>query len=210
MKPFASILSLLVLLLGTSAVAGECLTDFQAAIEGQTLDEKKAVIESLSGKAIECLYAKSGSEPIDLVFFVDDNHREECAVQAFSGRNSLPIGRSFEKHFFAPTAAAGIFGYNEAPINHLLGTPGLFEILPNDKNRTQITFDYREDFQTILRDTDLQKFRGATYRKIRNNTHSPIFAGLTDILKKIDDDIAVGVSLKNGKTVSTFIIVRKP
>lgn len=207
-----SFLSLLALTLAASATAhaGDCVDTFRAALQGRSLAEKDVLVRNLSAKTIRCLYERASGEAIEPSFYLDGAHRAAGAVQAFVGKNSLPIASTFEKHFFSPAGSNAVYGYNEAAINHFLCSPGFFQIQPNDADRSRVVFDYAKDLETLLKGVDLRNLRGAKVEAVKNNDGNLIFGGLTDVMKKIDADVAVGVAVKKGKAQSYFIIARKP
>ncbi|MBS1961867.1 MAG: hypothetical protein JST04_06610 [Bdellovibrionales bacterium] len=213
-KTFLSLFALLsALLLAASAGtarAGDCVDAFRAALQGRSLAEKDTLVRNLSAKAIRCLYEHASGEAIEPSFYLDEAHRAAGAVEAFVGKNSLPIASTFEKHFFSPVGSTVVYGYNEAAINHLLCSPGFFQIEPNGADRSRILFDYAKDLETLLKGIDLRRLRGAKVEAVKNNDGNLIFGGLTDVMKKIDADVAVGVALRKGKAQSYFVVARKP
>lgn len=193
-----------------SARASDCVDAFRAALRGRSLSEKDAIALNLSARTIRCLYERASGEAIEPEFFLDDAHRATATVQAFAGKNSLPIGAYFEKHFFAPSGTSAVYGYNEAAINHFLCSPGFFRVLPNDSDRSRVAFDYSKNLKAELANLELGRIRGMKVKAVKNNTGNLLFGGLLDVMKKIDSDVAVGVALRKGKPLSYFIIARKP
>jgi hypothetical protein len=211
MRSFPLLASLLLLLVAASAGADDCVDRFRAAVKGTSLAMKAKLAMSLPPKAVECLFKNASGERVEPSFFIDSGHRSSKRIQAWLGLNSLPVGRRFEKHFFAAVtdAGEGVFGYNEGPINHLLSSPGFFAVLPNDRDRSEIAFEYG-DLKRALAGIDLSSYEGAKFKSVRNNSGNLIFGGLSDVMKAIDPDVAIGVARKKGKTQSYFLLVRKP
>ncbi len=113
MHPLYRSALLLLLVLGAASAparAGDCLDQFRSAVHGRSLAEKNAITMGLGAKTIQCLFDHAGSEVVEPDFFLDPVHRDALAIQAFAGKNSLPVGKYFEKHFFSPRNSATVYG----------------------------------------------------------------------------------------------------
>jgi hypothetical protein len=121
------------------------IADVSAYLSNLTPDERWAQLAGLSKRCQRTLYLKAeAAEPLSLADFVPDDVEPHTSV-VHSGRNSLPLFRSFEK-CFARSESGRVYGYNEGSLRPIIG-PGYFvvrETRDDEVGRGAVVVDYHQ------------------------------------------------------------------
>lgn len=158
-----------------------------------------AAVRRLSRKALGELYAHCASAPpATLAEFIPATLAVgETAI--FSGLNSLPLFRLFEKRFTRTTSGA-IIGFNFQLMSFFTG-PGYFTVVPAG---SEILFDYTKVPAAADAPTDWPKVQPNN----RGLSHF-IYKNMHDFCRRVSRDVIIGRATRLGKPIGQyFVLVR--
>ncbi len=172
--------------------ASACLQDFEArAASGLTLP----AVERFSAAELACVF-DAATEPVGLAVLAPSP-----GLHVFDGRNSLAVGRVFEKRFFA--TPAGVFGHNTSFFGTLFGSAGYFAVTEPG------LLDYRAPALAGLRAEDVP----AGAPKLAPNEKDGIFHDLVDVLRQVTPDVLVGRAERRTErgteVLAHFVLLRR-
>ncbi len=158
-----------------------------------------AAVRRLSRKALGELYAHCASAPpATLAEFLPENLAVgETAI--FSGLNSLPLFRLFEKRF-TRTQNGAVIGFNFQLMSFFTG-PGYFTVVPAGN---EILFDYTQVPGAAEAPADWPKVKPNN----RGLSHF-VYKNMHDFCRRVSRDVIIGRATRLGKPIGQyFVLVR--
>lgn len=192
MKVFS--IAVMIAFLGSVAQSQDCVEELRSAVKDLPFKEKRQVLEKLEKEKIACLFATTVNDaPPESTYWIPDPNSNR--VTRFWSISTQPVNAKSEKHFFTVNkeGASGIFGYT---INKkILSKSNGFFMADYQQVQEQVVLDYTLDFETML--NGIAKPDGFKPKKIKNADSSlSDFRNMREAIRKIDDDIAVGLQFK--------------
>lgn len=172
------------------------LASYLDAMEPQA---RIAAVRTLSRKALGELWQHCASAP---PLTMDEFLPSSVAVgqtEIFSGLNSLPLFRKFEKRF-ARTAGGTVIGYNHQLMAFVTG-PGYFMV---DPAGSELLIDYTK--------VPTQEQAPAGWPKVKPNDRGLsmfVYKNMHDFCRRVSRDVVIGQATRLGKPIHQyFVLVR--
>ena len=166
-----------------------------------SVDDRTDEVRSLSRKAVGDLYRKmTGQRPMTLDDFVPPSLPSDARIPHL-GINTLPVFRTFEKHFTRATNREDeLWGYNKQQNQWITG-PGYFVVHPAEEG-SELFIDYR-----AVPGEDIPGWPKRQPNEV--GVSKLVYAGMQDDMRFICDGVCVGKARKGNKDLGQyFVLVR--
>ena len=168
-------------------------------LDAMAVQPRIAAVRRLSRKALGELYQHCASAPTATLAEFMPSAIPAGQTLIFSGLNSLPLFRRFEKRF-TRTARGTIVGYNFQLMSLFTG-PGYFTV---EQAGSEILFDYTK--------VPAQSEVPADWPRVRPNNRGLshfIYKNMHDFCRRVSRDVVIGQATRLGKPIGQyFVLVR--
>ncbi len=168
-------------------------------LDAMAVQPRIAAVRRLSRKALGELYQHCASAPTATLAEFMPSALPAGQTLIFSGLNSLPLFRRFEKRF-TRTARGTIVGYNFQLMSLFTG-PGYFTV---EQAGSEILFDYTK--------VPAQSEVPADWPRVRPNNRGLshfIYKNMHDFCRRVSRDVVIGQATRLGKPIGQyFVLVR--
>jgi hypothetical protein len=172
------------------------LASYLDAMDGQA---RIAAVRRLSRRALGELYQHCGSSPPATLAEFLPAAVPVGQTEIFSGLNSLPLFRRFQKRF-ARTRSGAVIGFNHQTMMLFTG-PGYFTVEQAD---SEILIDYTR----VPAQSDVP----ADWPKVQPNNRGLshfVYKNMHDFLRRVSADVFIGQATRLGKPIGQyFVLVR--
>ncbi len=175
-----------------------------AALDAMAEVDRVALVRTWDGKFQRRLWDACARGKTTLADFVPPGTPPGVAI-IHAGRNSLPVFKTFEKHFcVAADRPDALYGYNEGATRALIG-PGYY-VAREFPERGEVGVDY---MQVPPEDSKLP----AGWPSIKSNESGLqrfVYANMIDYMRKVSAHVTIGRAYKGGtvELPHTFLLVR--
>jgi hypothetical protein len=185
----------LVSLIGAGKDA-QALASYLDALDGQA---RIAAVRQLSRRALGELYEQCKSAPAAALDEFLPTAVAAGQTEIFSGLNSLPLFRRFQKRF-SRTPSGTIIGYNFQTMSFITG-PGYFTVVQADR---EILFDYTKvpDQSEVPADWPTVKPNGRGFSRF-------VYKDMHDFCRRVSADVVIGKATRLGKSIGQYFVLTR-